>query len=113
MKGQSCPLPVATFLLCCDGTSLLRDGKMEKRLTDERDGRYRTSDLYYAAFLKVAGVPFLETTQDAGRVFFIFDATGGVRDLKAQYFNRTAKVSALSYADEIKAMKVLTHMNGG
>jgi hypothetical protein len=74
-----------------------------------RDGRYRTSDLYYAAYLKVAGVPFMETTREGDRLYFVFDAQDGLRDLKNAYYNRTAKVPALSYADEIRTMKSLTH----
>jgi hypothetical protein len=70
---------------------------------------YRTSDLYYAAYLKVAGVALLETTREGGRVYFIFEHSDSLSDLKQQYFNRTSKVAALSYADEIKAMKALTH----
>lgn len=74
-------------------------------------GTYRTSDLYYAAYLKVAEVNFLGTEREGQRVFFLFENTDALRDLKDQYFNRTAKVSALTYADEIKAMKALTHMS--
>lgn len=71
--------------------------------------RWRTADLYFAAYLKVAGVPFVETTRENGRVYFIFNPESSMRDLKNQYYNRTAKVPALSYADEIKVMKALTH----
>lgn len=74
----------------------------------QTDG-YRTSDLYYAAYLKVAGVLLQETVREGGRVYFVFDNMGTISDLKQQYFNRTSKVPALSYADEIKAMKALTH----
>lgn len=77
----------------------------------QTDGRYRTSDLYYAAYLKVAGVPYLGTEREGNRVFFIFEEGDGLRDLKTQYFNRLSRVSALTYADEIKAMKALTHMS--
>ena len=72
---------------------------------------YRTSDLYYAAYLKVAGVMYLGTEREGSRVFFIFEDIEGLRDLKNQYFNRVAKVPALTYADEIKAMKAMTHMS--
>lgn len=71
--------------------------------------RWRTADLYFAAYLKVAGVPFVEAVRENGRVHFTFDPSDNMRDLKNQYYNRTAKVSALSYADEIKVMKSLTH----
>jgi len=73
---------------------------------------YRTSDLYFAAYLRVAQVPFLETQREGQRVHFVFKKVEGLRDLKNQYFNRQAKVPALTYADEIKNMKALTHMEG-
>lgn len=72
-------------------------------------GNYRTSDLYYAAYLRVAGVPLKETVREGNRVFFVFESTDGIKDLKQQYYNRTSKVPALSYADEIRSMKNLTH----
>lgn len=71
---------------------------------------YRTSDIYYAAYLKVAGVFHADTVREGSRVYFIFDQVEGLRDLKNQYFNRTAKISALAYADEIRNLKALTHM---
>lgn len=73
-------------------------------------GHYRTSDLYYAAYLKVAGIQFFGTEREDRRVFFLFEQVDALKDLKDQYFNRTAKVSALTYADEVKAMKAMTHM---
>ena len=80
-------------------------------MTDEKKKGYRTSDLYYAAYLKVAGVKLLGTDRDGGRVYFLFDEGEGssLRDLRDQYYNRTSKVPALTYADEIKVMKSLTH----
>lgn len=74
------------------------------------DGKYKTADLYFAAFLKTAGVPFLETERDGDRTNFVFEKQENIRDLKNGFFTRTAKVSAMSYADEIKALKALTHM---
>jgi len=70
---------------------------------------YETSDLYYAAYLKTAGVLLQETVRRGGRVFFVFENQPTIKDLKTQYFNRQSKVAALTYADEIKAMKALTH----
>ena len=78
-----------------------------------QNGRYRTADLYYAAYLKTAAVEFLGTEpdpKDSKRTNFVFQRPDNIRDLKAQYFTRRAKISALSYADEIKALKTLTHM---
>jgi len=80
---------------------------------DEKGNGYRTSDLYYAAYLKVAGVNLLGTKREGGRVFFLFEDGEGLRDLKQQYYNRSSKVPALTYADEIKVMKALTHDDRG
>jgi hypothetical protein len=74
------------------------------------DERYRTSDLYFAAYLKVAGVPLLTTEKEGKKVFFVFERTAYLPDLKNEYFNRTARVPALSFVDEIRSMKSLTHM---
>lgn len=76
----------------------------------EDDGLYKTSDLYYAAFLKVAGVKLLDPVREGKRVTFVFEASEAIRDLKKDYFTRTAKVSALDFADEIRSMKALLHL---
>ncbi len=70
---------------------------------------WRTSDHYLAAYLKVAGVPFIEAVREGRRLFFLFEHQPTLRDLKNQYYNRTAKVPALTYADEVRMMKGLTH----
>lgn len=74
------------------------------------DGLYKTSDLYYAAFLRVAGVKFVEATRHEGRIFFVFENGEAIRDLKREYFNRTARVGALDYADEVRNMKAMIHL---
>lgn len=78
--------------------------------TVEDDGLYKTSDLYYAAFLKVAGVKLLEPLREGKRVTFVFESSEAIRDLKRDYFTRSAKVSALDFADEIRSMKSLIHL---
>jgi hypothetical protein len=65
--------------------------------------------MYFSAFLRVAGVKFLDSVREGGRIFFLFENGEGIRDLKREYFNRTAKVSALDYADEIRNMKAMIH----
>ena len=75
---------------------------------------YRTTDLYYAAYLKAAGVRFVETVRENGRVYFVFERQEGLRDLKNQYYARVPmKIAPLTYADEIKTMKTLTHSDRG
>lgn len=73
---------------------------------------YRTSDLYYAAYLKVAGVVMVGTDWEGARMFFLFEWGPGLKDLKTQYFMDIAKVPALSYAQSLKALKALTHTKG-
>jgi hypothetical protein len=75
----------------------------------DNTGSYKTSDLYYASFLRVAGVKFIEATREEGRTFFLFENGEAIRDLKREYFNRTAKVCALDYADEVRNMKAMIH----
>ena len=70
---------------------------------------YRTSDLYYAAYLKVAGVPLTGTQWEGARMFFVFEHSAPLKDLKDQYFMDVAKVPALSYGQAVKALKALTH----
>jgi len=72
---------------------------------------YRTKDLYYSAYLRVAGVPFVGAErQDDGKVVFLFEDQGAtaMRDLKRGYFSDNAKVPAMSYVQMIRAMKSLT-----
>ena len=70
---------------------------------------YETSDLYFSAFLRVAGVPLVSHTVEGGRVTFLFEDQGPatMRSLKTQYFTDTAKVPALSFVQSIKMLKAL------
>lgn len=72
---------------------------------------YKTSDLYWAAFLKVAGVPLKDTEKENRKVLFVFEDPGGsiIKDLKEDYFMDRAKVQALSYSQSLKALKALIH----
>jgi hypothetical protein len=83
---------------------------MQERRMSHDDGRYKTADLYYAAYLKTAAVELLGTERDGDRTMFVFTKPDNIRDLKNQFFTRRARVAAMTYADEIKALKTLTHM---
>lgn len=76
----------------------------------EVENKYKTSDLYFAAYLKVAGVELLGTEREGRKVVFLFRKTDSIQDLKRGYFNRSSKVVALNYVDEIRSMKSLTFM---
>lgn len=75
------------------------------------ENEYKTSDLYFSAYLKVAGVELLGTERQDRKVIFIFRKIETIKELKREYFNRTAKVVALNYVDEIRSMKSLTYMS--
>ena len=74
---------------------------------------FKTSDLYFAAYLQTAGVELKRTDRHAesGKVFFVFDTTvSNVDELKAAWFNNTGKVAANPYAHNLKTLKSLCHM---
>jgi hypothetical protein len=71
---------------------------------------FKTSDLYFAAYLRVAGAPLVGTERDGRRVIFFFEDQGPIamRQLKRQYFSDSAKVHVLSFVQAVKHMKGLT-----
>lgn len=73
---------------------------------------FRTSDLYFAAYLQVAGVAMTRTEKSGtGRVSFVFDPTiSNIEELKNAWFAQTGKVSGLQYANAVKALKSICHM---
>jgi len=72
---------------------------------------YATADLYFAAFLIVAGVPIKELVKsnEERRVFFHFKDEGQIDDLKVGYYQRRVKIEALPFTQEIKNLKNQTH----
>lgn len=71
--------------------------------------KFKTSDLYFSAFLKVAGVRLISTEVEGRKLYFLFEKVDTIRDLKREYFNKTAKVPAYDFVEEIRNMKSLTH----
>ena len=75
--------------------------------------RYQTTDLYYAAYLRVAKVRYLgvewktDEKSNKRKGYFLFEDQGpqAMRQLKDQYFQDRAKVSALSYGQAIRDLK--------
>lgn len=77
-----------------------------------KDTEFRTSDLYFAAYLQVAGVTMTRTERGGtGKVSFIFDQSiSNIDELKNAWFTQTGKVIALPYANAIKTLKSVCHM---
>lgn len=71
-----------------------------------------TNDLYFAAYLKAAGVPLERSVRGAnGKVAFHFSPVlGNFEELKGAYFNGTGRIQALAYAFEIRNLKAVVHM---
>lgn len=76
-----------------------------------KPGEFRTADLYYAAYLKTAGVEMTRTDREGGRVYFVFDSTiANLEELKQAWINNQGKVCAQPYAYNIKSLKSVVHM---
>lgn len=76
-----------------------------------KDRFHKTTDLYYAAYLKAAGVPFYDTDRYEGRVTFLFEDVDGLDEIRRSYYNRTGKIAALTFVDEFKALRSLIYEN--
>lgn len=79
--------------------------------TEMNDDSFSTTDLYFAAYLQVAGTHMRRASREAGRVSFIFDRTVvNIEELRTAWYNKQGRVSALEYANAIKNLKHLCHM---
>jgi hypothetical protein len=84
-------------------------------LCPDEDGNFSSCDLYLAAFLISAGAHMSRHERDprSKRVYFVFEKNPMLQDLKVSYFARSAKVDALTFADNIKSLKSLCHNIAG
>lgn len=73
---------------------------------------FRTSDLYFAAYLQAAGVPMTGYPRSGtGKVSFVFDTSvANLEELKTAYYNHQGRVPALPYANAIKSLKSICHL---
>jgi hypothetical protein len=72
---------------------------------------FKTPDLYFAAYLQVAGVNMVRTERNGGKVTFIFDTSiSNIDELKHAWFSQTGKIAALPFANAIKSLKSICHM---
>ena len=81
--------------------------------TKAQSSEFRTSDLYFAAYLRTAAVEMTKTERDPdGKVHFVFDTSiANIEELKQGWFSSTARVPANTYAYNIKSLKSLCHMH--
>ena len=74
-------------------------------------GQFKTSDIKFAAFLKAAGVVFIDCVDDTDgrRKVFLFEEGPGLRDLRKQFFARKPdSLASLDLFNEYDALKSLT-----
>lgn len=75
-------------------------------MTDE----YRTTDLYFSAYLKAAGVPMTRADKNGTRITFVFNAAlHNIPELQQKWWSKSDFVSACVYANELKNLKGLCH----
>lgn len=86
------------------------NGILNGDMFDDESG-YQTCDLYLAAFFLSAGCRMVRSFRDSlkKRVYFLFEKSDIVLDLKLKYFSREAKIDALTFSDNIKSLKSLCH----
>lgn len=67
----------------------------------------KTCDLYLAAFFVSVDCPVTKTMREGRKVYFCFENSQMMEQLKMSFFTRQAKVDAQTYADNIKSLKSL------
>ena len=71
---------------------------------------YHTRDLYLAAFLLASGYPLDEVPHDGdGRCTFLFRDRPERKDLVVGFYDGTASVSALAFAEGLRTLKSRVH----
>ena len=80
------------------------------KITSSVTKLYRTSDLYFGAFLSSLDFPLITTevssTGDGKKVVFLFNVPEGeLPKVKASYFGGTGTVKARKFVDNLRSLK--------
>jgi len=74
---------------------------------------YRTSDLYWSAYLCALDIPLVASEAEGGgapKVVFVFKVPrGDLSRLKASYFGGSGTVKARKFVDCLRSLKSLVH----
>jgi len=77
-----------------------------------------TSDLYFAAYLKAKSCQIVDIEREGSKTTFVFDISDSklsAQELKHGYFNNDhsekCSVIAIAFADAIRALKTLCHLD--
>jgi hypothetical protein len=76
-------------------------------MTGTNEHEYRTSDLYYAAFLKASGLTMIRTEKKGPKVQFIFQVDEDLELLKQGWATQEADVNAQAFTHAIRSLKAL------
>ena len=74
----------------------------------EEESKYKTSDLYLAAFLKLKGYK-MSVEKNRNKAFFSFEIDSDLNDLIVDYLNGEGNCEPLLYANSIKNLKNLIY----
>jgi len=82
--------------------------------TDKKMVLYRTSDIYFSAYLCALDLVLLTTEQeregDKTKMVFVFSLPiPDIPRLKASYFGGTGQVQARKFVDALRSLKSMTH----
>jgi len=83
----------------------------------EKQTKITTSDLYFAAYLKAKACQIVDIQKEGSKTVFTFDVLDSkltIKELKYGYFNNDDDskyaVIAINFADAIRALKTLCHV---
>lgn len=87
-------------------------------MTDkEKLTKITTPDLYFAAYLKAKNCQIIDVQKEGQKTVFTFDITDSkltIQELKHGYFNNDSDIKysviAINFADAIRALKTLCHV---
>ena len=73
---------------------------------------FKTSDLYFAAYLKTAGIDLSIVIKENNKKIFVFKADKSMLNkVQTEYVNGKSKVVAKDLIDNLRNLKLLTNMS--
>jgi len=72
---------------------------------------YKTSDLYFASFLKTVGCNLIDLEESKNKKFFVFENESGlIAKIQLEFINGTTKIIAKDFINNIRDLKSLISM---
>lgn len=77
----------------------------------QKADQFRTTDLYFAAYLQVVGLTMGRPDRNNGKLTFVFDTSvANMEELRHAWISNTARVAPLLFSNAVKSLKSLCHM---